>query len=180
MMSNSLALLEHIKQLGVQFERPDDLGDFLLALRIAELKMRSASEDSICSELGITRSVIFRLNKKQIQTPSGLMPYPQLATQVLLVNFFTEERKIDRRSLIYGSFDELRPRVIENQLRIAAGRAGVDSLKPPSYRDQVDAAKGVLNNPITMGYIKLLLSGKDESQWTPDVPNALPPAVLLD
>ena len=180
-MSNTLLVLEHVKQLGVQFETPEELGEFLIAIRHSELKIKTPiSDEEIAKRLEIPIGSLRRIIRKEIQTPHGPMPYSQIATQILLINYFTDERKEDRRSLIYGAFDELLPLVIKNQLQIAAGRPGMDTTRPPSYRDQVDAAKGVLNNPITMSYMKLLLTGKDDPEWKPEVPSTLPPAVLLD
>lgn len=180
-MSDTLALIEHVKQIGVQIDTPEQIADLLIAIRYAEDKIGSNLSDArIASNLGISAGTIKRITNAMIQTPKGMMSYMQIATQILLVDFFTEERKTDRRSRIYGSFDTLLPEVVENQLRLAAGRPGIDSSKPPSYRDQIDAAKGIWNNPITMSYMQLVLTGKDTGEWQIEVPKTMDVALTLD
>lgn len=166
--------------MGVQFVEPAQLVDLFVAIRYAERKITGLNDTKAAEELGLAPGTLKRIANTQIQTPNGMMSYMELATQILLVDFFTTERKLDRRSLIYGSFDELLPQVVENQLRLAAGKPGIDTNRPPSYRDQIDAAKGILNNPITMSYMKLLLTGHDTTEWQENVPAVLDAQLTLD
>ena len=175
-----MALIEHVKHLGVEFHDPEQLTELFIAIRYAEKKIGNLSDAKIAEELNTTVFMLNRINNTQVQTPNGPMSYSALSTQILMVDFFTTERKMDRRSIIYGAFDELLPDVIINQLRLAAGKPGLDSSRPPSYRDQIDAGKGVLNNPIAMSYMKLLLTGKDSSEWEEKVPVALEAQLTLD
>ena len=146
--------------MGYDITDPSNVETLIACIRYCDLSFsdRKMRDIDVAERLGISPATLVRL-----KTSESI----KIATQIVLAEFLDDENRHDIRAELFQIYHDGLPTVLRNMIKIATGaEMGEDEegkkIHAP-FRDQVQAATLLLNNPLGNAFLTNTFLGETQS-----------------
>ena len=152
--------LQMASDMGYDITDPGNVETLIACIRYCDLSFsdRKMRDIDVAERLGISPATLVRL-----KTSESI----KIATQIVLAEFLDDENRHDVRAELFQIYHDGLPGVLRNVVKIATGaEMGEDEegkkIHAP-FRDQVQAATLLLNNPLGNAFLTNTFLGETQS-----------------